>query len=77
MHGYDRAKKILTDHRDVLSNLAEALLEHESLGVDQIDRIMRGEKLDPRPAEAKEGEPAAVEPEDSVPSSAKAATETA
>ena len=77
MHGYDRAKKILTDHRGILTNLAEALLEHESLGVDQIDRIMRGEKLGPRPAEAKGGEPAAAESEDSVPSSAKAATETA
>ncbi|HPQ80963.1 MAG TPA: ATP-dependent zinc metalloprotease FtsH [bacterium] len=60
MQAYERAKKILIENRETLVNLADALLEHESLGVGQIDRIMRGEKLDPRanpaPADENAGE---------------------
>ena len=44
---YARAKKILTDNLDKLHALALALLEHEVLDGDQIDRVIRGEKLPP------------------------------
>ncbi len=44
---YDRAKKILVEKSDILQRLAQALLEFESLDGEQIDRIMRGEKVDP------------------------------
>ncbi|MDO8461864.1 MAG: ATP-dependent zinc metalloprotease FtsH [Deltaproteobacteria bacterium] len=44
---YDRAKKLLKEKLDILHNIAKFLLEYESLDGDQIDRIIRGEKLDP------------------------------
>ncbi len=44
---YERAKAILLEHREQLIRLAEALLEHESLSGDQIDRIMKGETIEP------------------------------
>lgn len=44
---YGRAKKILQDNRDVLDRLALVLLEHESLSGDQIDKVMRGERILP------------------------------
>ncbi|PJA20387.1 MAG: cell division protein FtsH, partial [Deltaproteobacteria bacterium CG_4_10_14_0_2_um_filter_43_8] len=43
--GYDKAFKILTDNKKQLEDLAIALLEHESLDADQIDRVVKGEKL--------------------------------
>jgi cell division protease FtsH len=43
---YDRAKTILTDHRDELEQVAEALLEYETLDGDDIDTLLRGGKLD-------------------------------
>jgi cell division protease FtsH len=52
-----RARDILLEHRDKVEHLAEALLQKETLVADEIDRIMRGEKLAP--------EPAAVPPSDS------------
>ncbi|QQR81959.1 MAG: ATP-dependent zinc metalloprotease FtsH [Deltaproteobacteria bacterium] len=44
---YNRAKSILSEKVDALHRLAEALLEHETLDGDQIDRLIRGEKIDP------------------------------
>ncbi len=44
---YTRAKNILSEKVDALHRLAEALLEHETLDGDQIDRLIRGEKIDP------------------------------
>ena len=44
---YQRARKILQDNLAELHRLAETLLEFESLDGDQIDRILRGEKLEP------------------------------
>ena len=48
MEQYERAKKLLQEHQKTLKSLAEALLEKESLDGEQIDIIMRGEKLKPR-----------------------------
>ncbi|UUY06386.1 AAA family ATPase [Svornostia abyssi] len=36
------AERLITDHRDLLEQLAQALLEHEVLERPQIDEIMRG-----------------------------------
>jgi cell division protease FtsH len=44
---YERSKKILQEKIDVLHRLAQALLEFESLDGEQIDKIIRGEKLEP------------------------------
>ncbi|WP_330924365.1 ATP-dependent zinc metalloprotease FtsH [Candidatus Sororendozoicomonas aggregata] len=44
---YQTAEKILHDHRDKLDLMAEALIQYETIDVDQIDDIMAGKK--PRP----------------------------
>jgi cell division protease FtsH len=42
---HDRATDILTENLDFLHKLANALLEREVLGGDEIDMIIHGEKL--------------------------------
>ena len=42
-----RALKVLNENMDTMHKLAEALLEREILDGDEIDRIMKGEKLPP------------------------------
>jgi cell division protease FtsH len=42
---YERAKGLLTKHKSEVVLLAEALLEHESLSANEIDKILRGEKI--------------------------------
>ncbi len=44
---YQTAEKILHDNRDKLDLMAEALIQYETIDVDQIDDIMAGKK--PRP----------------------------
>jgi cell division protease FtsH len=44
--GYDRAKLLLTDHRDELETLAMALLEYETLSGDEIKTILAGGTVD-------------------------------
>ncbi len=44
----DRARKILSEHIDILHAVAKALLEREMLDGDEIDQIMRGETLAPK-----------------------------
>jgi cell division protease FtsH len=48
---YERAKQILTDHRRELEQIAEALLEYETLDGDDIDTLLRGGRLE-RPVSA-------------------------
>ncbi len=43
--GERRARTILTDHLEELHALAQGLLEFETLSVDEIKRIIRGEKI--------------------------------
>ncbi|HEU4641808.1 MAG TPA: ATP-dependent zinc metalloprotease FtsH [Gemmatimonadaceae bacterium] len=47
---YSRAKQTLTDHRALLDAIAAALLERETLTAEDIDILVRGEKLPPRKA---------------------------
>jgi cell division protease FtsH len=49
-NGMSQADAILSQHRDVLDRLAEALLEREILDSDEIDLTIRGEALPPRAA---------------------------
>ncbi|MGD9981804.1 MAG: ATP-dependent zinc metalloprotease FtsH [Hyphomonadaceae bacterium] len=49
--GYNEAKRILTEKAEEHKNLAEALLEYETLTGDEITKVIRGEKLD-RPDDA-------------------------
>jgi cell division protease FtsH len=47
IRNYDRAKKLLEGHLPELHNLAEALLERETLSGAEIDQVIRDEKLAP------------------------------
>ena len=44
-NSYDSARKILEENIDLLHSLANSLLERESLDGDQIDKIVKGEKI--------------------------------
>jgi cell division protease FtsH len=49
--GYGEAKRILTDQAEQHKYLAEALLEYETLSGEEINKVIKGEKLD-RPEDA-------------------------
>jgi len=42
---YQETRELLEKHRDKLHDLAQALLRYETLNRDEVDRLMRGEKL--------------------------------
>ncbi|HTZ71816.1 MAG TPA: cell division protein FtsH, partial [Acetobacteraceae bacterium] len=42
---YAKAKKLLTDNLDSLHRLAQGLLEYETLGLDEIKQVLRGEPV--------------------------------
>lgn len=44
---YEQAKRILTDHRDKLEVMADALMRYETIDTHQIDQIMDGAEPDP------------------------------
>jgi cell division protease FtsH len=44
--GYERAKTLLTDHREDLETLAKALLEYETLSGDEIKSVLTGGTID-------------------------------
>jgi cell division protease FtsH len=49
---YRRAKEILTGKLHTLHQLAQALLEYETLDGDEVERIVRGEKITRKPTSA-------------------------
>jgi cell division protease FtsH len=50
---YERSHKLLSQHKDTLVRMAEALLAHESLDAEQVRRLSAGLPLDdPKPATA-------------------------
>ncbi len=44
--GYDRAKHVLTEHREELETLAKSLLEYETLSGDEIKTVLEGGAID-------------------------------
>jgi cell division protease FtsH len=44
-HAYAEAKRILTERREDLERLAKGLLEYETLSGDEIQQVLRGEKI--------------------------------
>ncbi len=62
---YDRATSILTEHRHELEQIAEGLMEYETLDGDDIDTLLRGGKLQrPISAAAKKRAEASTEIEE-------------
>ena len=47
--GRERATKLLNSKRKELDLLAEALVEYESLNKDEMEKVIKGEKLSGRP----------------------------
>ena len=45
VEGYERARKVLSDHADELEAVAQALLEYETLSGDEIRRAINGEQI--------------------------------
>ncbi len=61
-NAYQRALNVLTEHRDKLEAVTQALLERETLTRDQFEAIMKGEPLAEETAsEHEEVEPAAIQ----------------
>jgi cell division protease FtsH len=52
---YNKAKQLLSDNLDKLHVIALALLERESLDGDDLERLLRGEKLEPLPRGGDQG----------------------
>jgi cell division protease FtsH len=55
---YEKARTAILENREALNRLAKALLEHESLEAEEMDRLFRGEPAPAAPTEV----PAAAEP---------------
>jgi cell division protease FtsH len=49
--GEQLARKVLTEHRNDLTTLADALVEYETLSGEEVTRVLRGERLE-RPDDA-------------------------
>ncbi|HEX5481055.1 MAG TPA: ATP-dependent zinc metalloprotease FtsH [Terriglobia bacterium] len=64
MTGYQRAKDILSSHRDAMVRIAEALLVHEGLDANEVRLLLEGkpipERKKPEPAPPAEPAPAQV-----------------
>ncbi|HEY1857692.1 ATP-dependent zinc metalloprotease FtsH [Acidocella sp.] len=65
-HAYAEAKRILTERREDLEALAKGLLEYETLSGDEIQQVLRGEKIIRKVVD----EPASDRSRASVPTSA-------
>jgi cell division protease FtsH len=43
---YGRARQILTEHREELQRLAMALIEHQLLDLEEVTKVIKGERLE-------------------------------
>jgi cell division protease FtsH len=66
---HERAHVVLGEHAELLESIAQALLERETLGRDEIETLERGEALPPPPVPPA---PETLEKPKAVPSSEKA-----
>jgi len=62
---YERARNLLADNRDTLDGISDALLQHETLGGDDIDVLMEGGSIDRPPVSKKSNSARPAEPTDS------------
>lgn len=65
--GYERAKKILTDHRDQLNMIGEALLEYETLTGDELKDLIAGKPIKVKKDKPDDLKPSAGAPNAGVP----------
>ena len=49
---HEKARQVISEHREELIRIATALMEYETLTSEQIERVIRGEKPDPVPEPA-------------------------
>jgi cell division protease FtsH len=49
LEGYAVAHKLLSEHLAQLKSIAEALLEVETIDGEDLDRLMKGDKIERRP----------------------------
>jgi cell division protease FtsH len=63
-NNYERATRILSEHRQRLTDIADALLAREVLDADQVRRLARGEALEDAPTVAPPRAPADDSPRD-------------
>jgi cell division protease FtsH len=69
MDNYDRARKVLTEHKPALMKIADQLLAREVLDADQVMRLAKGLEIeeaaapDAVPASSPAGEPRRESPE--------------
>ena len=61
MSGYEKAREIITEHRDSLDKMALALLDRETLNASEIKEIIKG-KIPPVSGDETKGEPEGVVP---------------
>jgi cell division protease FtsH len=47
--GHETAKRLLTEHREALDKLAQALLERETLDAEDVDAVVAGRDLTDKP----------------------------
>ncbi|MFW6178270.1 MAG: ATP-dependent zinc metalloprotease FtsH, partial [Desulfohalobiaceae bacterium] len=52
---YDKAKSLLEQHQEVMHNLAQALLDRETVSGDDLTKLINGDSLPPFPRPAQEG----------------------
>ena len=45
LKGFSRAEEVLDGNREALVMLAEALLEYETLNLNEIEKVVKGEKI--------------------------------
>jgi cell division protease FtsH len=53
---YNHARQLLVDNQDKLHTLALALLEREMLDGEEVEKVLRGEKLEPLPRPQRDGQ---------------------
>jgi cell division protease FtsH len=72
-HAYSEARRILTERRADLESLAQGLLEYETLSGDEIEAVIRGEKIirkvvdEPMPDQRRASVPTAAPPRPEMP----------
>ncbi|HEX6645018.1 MAG TPA: ATP-dependent zinc metalloprotease FtsH [Gemmatimonadales bacterium] len=69
---YERARQILTDHRDLLDRVAQALLERETIDAEEVQLLFKGRTLPPRPPDAPEVSASAQRPRPESPAPGRA-----